>query len=101
MTPAGQLSTAEEYRGLGSRRGPVVAVGLGLVLAFAIMVFASSTAGTRTRTTLVPNDPGRTGHGGTWADVQWNFSGPYGVNAPRAWANAANAGSPGGAGVTI
>lgn len=49
-------------------------------------------------TELVPNDPG-TGKG--WQELQWNFTGPYSVNAPRAWANAASAGGRGGRGVVV
>jgi serine protease len=49
---------------------------------------------------FVPNDPGRNGPGG-WRDVQWNFSGPFGVNAPRAWELARQAGAPGGRGVVV
>jgi len=33
--------------------------------------------------------------------MQWNFAGPYGVDAPDAWGNLIAAGRPGGAGVTI
>jgi serine protease len=51
-------------------------------------------------TALNPNDPGRGGPGG-WASIQWNFVGPYGVDAPNAWQNAINAGAPGGAGVIV
>ncbi len=47
---------------------------------------------------LVPNDPGS---GKGWQELQWNFTGPYSVNAPRAWANAANAGGRGGRGVVV
>ena len=36
-----------------------------------------------------------------WQDVQWNFAGPAGVNAPQAWANLIADGRPGGRGVTI
>jgi serine protease len=43
---------------------------------------------------FVPDDPG-------WSAVQWNFDGPYGVDAPRAWSNLIAAGAPGGAGVTV
>jgi serine protease len=50
---------------------------------------------------FVPNDPGRGTTAGGWTSVQWNFSGPFSVNAPDAWANAINAGAPGGRGVTI
>lgn len=49
-------------------------------------------------TELVPDDPG-TGRG--WQELQWNFTGPYSVNAPRAWANAASAGGRGGRGVVV
>jgi serine protease len=49
---------------------------------------------------LMPNDPGRGGPGG-WASLQWNFAGPFGVDAPDAWQNAINAGAPGGAGVIV
>lgn len=49
-------------------------------------------------TELVPDDPG-TGQG--WQALQWNFTGPYSVNAPQAWANAANAGGRGGRGVIV
>lgn len=47
---------------------------------------------------LVPNDPGS---GKGWQALQWNFAGPFGVNAPRAWANAAKAGGRGGRGVVV
>lgn len=48
-----------------------------------------------------PNDPGPTGRPGGWEQVQWNFVGPFGVNALQAWANLAAVGHPGGAGVTV
>jgi serine protease len=51
-------------------------------------------------TALIPNDPGRGGPG-AWANLQWNFTGPFGVDAPDAWQNAINAGAPGGAGVIV
>lgn len=47
---------------------------------------------------FIPNDPG-TGAG--WQAVQWNFSGPWGINAPVAWQRAIDAGRPGGRGVRI
>ena len=46
----------------------------------------------------VPNDPGR---GTGWQDVQWNFAGPFGVNAQQAWNNVATVGRPGGKGVLV
>src|SRR5215208_2316458 len=53
------------------------------------------------RASYIPNDPGPTGTRGGWQDVQWNFSGPFGVNAPAAWDNVAKAGRPGGSGVIV
>lgn len=49
----------------------------------------------------IPPDPGRSGQPGGWQATQWNFTGPYGVNAPDAWTNLINAGHPGGRGVTV
>src|SRR3954469_24480726 len=49
---------------------------------------------------FVPNDPG-VGTATQWQDLQWNFVGPFGVNAPDAWGQAIAAGAPGGRGVTI
>jgi serine protease len=37
---------------------------------------------------------------GGWEELQWNFVGEFGVNAPEAWANVAADGAPGGQGVT-
>jgi len=45
------------------------------------------------------NDPGLPRYGGL-AGTQWNFFGPWGVQAPRAWANVA-AVAPGGRGVRV
>ncbi|GAC1434248.1 MAG: hypothetical protein NVSMB51_00980 [Solirubrobacteraceae bacterium] len=50
---------------------------------------------------FVPNDPGPPGTAGGWPAVQWNFVGPFGVNAPQAWRNLATAGRPGARGVTV
>jgi serine protease len=50
---------------------------------------------------LTPNDTGTSTMAGAWAELQWNFAGPHGVNAPGAWANLDLDGAPGGAGVTI
>ncbi|HYF25650.1 MAG TPA: S8 family serine peptidase [Baekduia sp.] len=47
---------------------------------------------------FVPDDGGR---GTGWADVQWNFAGPFGVQAPQAWEHLIAAGRPGGNGVTV
>jgi serine protease len=49
---------------------------------------------------FVPDDPGIAGPTG-WQALQWNFTGPYGVDAPDAWSQAIAAGAPGGRGVTV
>ena len=53
------------------------------------------------RTALVPNDPGRGNVAAGWQALQWNFAGPFGVNAPAAWDNVAAAGHPGGSDVVV
>jgi serine protease len=50
---------------------------------------------------FVPNDPGRGATPAGWGAVQWNFDGPFGVNAPDAWQHLIDAGAPGGRGVKI
>jgi serine protease len=50
---------------------------------------------------LIPNDRGEGSAAGDWQQLQWNFSGPFGVNAPQAWANLAADGAPGGKGVIV
>jgi serine protease len=50
---------------------------------------------------FVPNDIGVSGQAGGWQQLQWNFAGPFGVDAPDAWAEAIAAGAPGGRGVTV
>jgi serine protease len=49
----------------------------------------------------IPNDPGSGATPGGWQAIQWNFAGPFGVNAPAAWDQVAEAGRPGGTGVTV
>ena len=51
--------------------------------------------------TFIPNDRGDGPAAGDWEHLQWNFAGPFSVNAPEAWANVAADGAPGGSGVTI
>ena len=50
---------------------------------------------------LIPNDRGEGDTAGDWQQLQWNFSGPFGVGAPQAWANVAANGAPGGKGVIV
>jgi serine protease len=53
------------------------------------------------RASFIPNDPGRAGRPGGWQELQWNFAGPFGVNAPDAWDNVELAGRRGGSGVVV
>jgi len=48
----------------------------------------------------LPDDPGIRGYPGGLAGLQWNFYGPFGVDALEAWSNLA-ATAPGGRGVRI
>lgn len=50
---------------------------------------------------VIPNDPGTGTAAGDWRQLQWNFDGPFGVNAPEAWANAAASGQPAGSNVIV
>jgi serine protease len=49
----------------------------------------------------IPDDPGIGPAAGDWQQLQWNFAGPFGVNAPQAWANGAADGATGGSKVTV
>jgi serine protease len=52
--------------------------------------------------TFVPDDPGRAkGPPGGWQSLQWNFVGPFGVNAIPAWENLIADRAPGGEGVVV
>jgi serine protease len=48
-----------------------------------------------------PNDPGPAGVPGGWSQLQWNFTGPFGVDAPGAWRNLIADHAPGGRGVIV
>jgi serine protease len=48
-----------------------------------------------------PNDPGPGDTPGGWNQLQWNFSGLFGVNAPQAWNNLIADHAPGGRGVIV
>ena len=61
----------------------------------------SATKNVIARISMIPNDPGKIGAATGWQQVQWNFAGPFGVNAPLAWDHLIAVGRPGGAGVTV
>ncbi len=48
-----------------------------------------------------PNDPGLAKTPGGWSELQWNFDGEYGVEAPGAWQNLIADHAPGGQGVVV
>ena len=50
---------------------------------------------------FIPNDTGAGNAPTDWQQLQWNFTGPFGVDAPDAWQQAITAGAPGGRGVTV
>ena len=50
---------------------------------------------------FLPDDPGRGVIPGGWQEDQWNFTGPYGVDALGAWRHLIAARRPGGAGVVV
>jgi serine protease len=53
------------------------------------------------RASYIPNDPGRAAAVGGWQELQWNFVGPFGINAPSAWDHVAEAGRVGATGVVV
>jgi serine protease len=80
------VSVAQELRRLRAQRD----------VAWAVPDYRAHVAGG-----LIPDDEG-TGHApGDWQELQWNFVGPFGVNAPEAWSNVAADGAPGGQGVVV
>jgi serine protease len=49
----------------------------------------------------VPDDPGKGTTPFGWQQIQWNFIGPFGVNAQQAWNNVATVGHAGGKGTVV
>ena len=50
---------------------------------------------------FIPDDRGMGKAPGDWRELQWNFVGQYGVQAPQAWANLIHDGRGGGRGVIV
>jgi serine protease len=65
-------------------------------VAYALPNYVAHAAGT-----WIPNDRGLTHSPGGWQQLQWNFLGGAGVNAPEAWANLIADHRPGGRGVIV
>jgi serine protease len=74
-------------------------------LAVLVAVHAASAELVGARPTVAvpvnPDDPGRAHAPAGWSELQWNFAGEQGVDAPHAWGNLIAAGAPGGRGVTV
>jgi serine protease len=66
-----------------------------------VVAHAASTANARAAHPFIPDDGGLIAQPGGWGELQWNFSGPFGVDAPDAWTHLIDAGRPGGAGVIV
>jgi serine protease len=83
------------------RRPNSLAAVLLLLAGVAVVLNGLPDARARAVTPFMPDDEGRAGARAGWAELQWNFTGPYGVDAPRAWGNLVAAGAAGGARVTV
>jgi serine protease len=62
---------------------------------------ATATARTATTGEPFPDDPGLAKVPGGWSQLQWNFVGTFGVEAPAAWEHLIADHAPGGRGVTV
>ncbi len=82
----GRVSLATELRRIRARPGVV----------WAVPDYVAHASGE-----WIPNDKGIGGAAGDWQQLQWNFVGPFGVNAPEAWTNVAAARGSGGKGVVV
>jgi serine protease len=96
-----QASIGSDTRVLHLARGVSVASAIAYLrsqrgVAWAVPDYRAHVAGG-----LIPNDEGISHKPGGWAELQWNFDGTFGVNAPEAWANVAADGRPGGEGVVV
>jgi serine protease len=83
------------------RRAPVVLAAAVLVVLATSLSGRMLGAATIPPPAFIPDDPGRIDERSGWRQLQWNFAGPYGVDAAHAWANLIAAGAPGGRGVTV
>jgi len=70
-------------------------------VAYAVPDYIAHVADEAAPAETIPNDEGKAHKPGGWEQLQWNFVGRFGVNAPQAWANVAADGAPGGKGVIV
>jgi serine protease len=97
-TPLAPFATVALRRGL-SVAGAIAQLRRHAAVAWAVPDYIAHA--TAVPPPYIPNDPGDSGKPGGWQQLQWNFDGPFGVDAPQAWANVAAAGHPGGSGVIV
>jgi serine protease len=93
--------TAPHTRMLRLRAGVSVATALRRLRRQRDVLWAVPDYRARVTGGLIPNDRGLGPAAGDWQQLQWNFSGSFGVDAPQAWANVAADGAPGGRGVVV
>ena len=104
--PSSRRPHADQHlRTHSSRPRLGLALALALYGAAALACAPSASAGPLlARAAYVPNDTGVAAAGGPlggWASLQWELDGPFGINAPQAWSQAAGSGGSGGSGVTV
>jgi serine protease len=109
LARAGQASAAPSTRLIHLSAGTSMAGELARLratrgVAWAVPDYIAHVAGEPAPTPAaetIPNDEGNTHKLGGWQQLQWNFVGRFGVNAPEAWANVAADGAPGGKGTIV
>lgn len=97
---ASTLKTTERTALLHLRKGQSVRSVARRLLRRGDVSFVRPNYKARASVPFVPNDPGKGGEGG-WQELQWNFSGPWGVNAPEAWGRLRDVGREGGRGAIV
>ena len=98
---APEASPSVRQRVLRLARGESIVTALRRVRARRDVAWAVPDYRARASGGVIPNDQGAGTAPGDWQQLQWNFAGPFGVNAPEAWTNVAADGAPGGSGVTV
>jgi serine protease len=100
-TPSASSEDASTTRVLSLPRGATLGATLAKLRTNQNVVWAVPDYLAHTTSLPVPNDPGTGRAPGDWRQLQWNFDGPFGVNAPQAWSNVSSDGAPGGSKVVV
>jgi serine protease len=93
---AAERPLASALSAAGASRGAAQGAGLETPAATGETTARVATAGEP-----FPNDPGTADVPGGWTQLQWNFAGTFGVEAPGAWHNLIADHAPGGHGVVV